>query len=276
MIIIVLLIVNICTVAFLSRYMYRDLRRRSKAVEEKNSELLKMYESIEGFMNTFYTETNALKAEVAEVRANIDDVRLRTASQVKDVFYTETNALKAELTLLKNNAEEVRPRTISQVKDMLYSETDALRAELAEVRAGADAACERVAAQLRDALYAGIDALRSEVALLREDAEELRTRTVPQDKKERAKRGRPRAVREENEPQPGARDAGETGEGGPGTEEAAGAVSAGAPGGETRIDGVMRMHREGKSRQDIAKEMNMTKNEVDLIINLREIMPSGG
>jgi hypothetical protein len=294
-VIIILAIIDVCTAGFavlLCRYIYSDLKRQSKAIEDKNAEMLRMYESIEGFMDTFYTESNALKAEVAEAKANVDDVRVRTASQVKEVFYTETNALKAELEFLRNSMEELRPRTASQVKDMLYSEMNALRSDLADVRADVQDVRTRAASQVKDVFYAETDALKAELSLLRDDVEGLKTRTeaVPQEKKERAKRGRSRAVPAENEREPrarelppeSARDGGATEADEPAfsapsdaaaEKAAASSEAGGAARGESKPESVMRLYREGKSRQSIAKEMNMTKNEVDLIINLREIMP---
>jgi hypothetical protein len=293
--IIVLAIIDVCTAGFavlLCRYIYSDLKRQSKAIEDKNAEMLRMYESIEGFMDTFYTESNALKAEVAEVKANVDDVRVRTAAQVKEVFYTETNALKAEIEFLRNNMEELRPRTASQVKDMFYTETNALRSELADVKADVQDVRTRAATQVKDAFYAETNDLKAELALLRDDVDALKTREAPQEKKERAKRGRPRAVHAEIEREPRASELSpDNASGGVAPEADESALTAprdaggaaeraadGEDGGAARVESkpgeVMRLYREGRSRQSIAKEMNMTKNEVDLIINLREIMPS--
>ncbi|MDR2356600.1 MAG: hypothetical protein LBD92_00735 [Oscillospiraceae bacterium] len=286
----VLVIANICAVIFaalLCRYIYADLRRQSKESREKNSEMLKMYENIEGFMDTFYSETNALKAEVAEVRANVDDVRVRAAAQMKDVFYSETGALRAELGLLKENLEELRSHAAAQFKDLIYTETNSLRSEIAGVKAGVEEVGTRTAEQVKDVFYAETNAFRAELSLLREDVEEMKARTAQQEKKERAKRGRPSAARREVEPEPGrreapqesARDGGADVPAAPDISAAPAAFDAppeaGETRGETKFEGVMRLYREGVPRRNIAKEMNMTKNEVDLIINLRDILPSG-
>jgi hypothetical protein len=181
--IILLVILNICTIAFLSKYIFSDLKRRSADFEEKTGELFKMYEDVEGYMETFYTESDALK--------------------------TKLEALAADVAELKTAIREVS--------------TD--RSEYAKKGRRASAAKPKPSAPSSwDLFGTGEQDNAGEIAAV-------------------------------------------SGESGGDAAEIVPDAAADIPR-ETRLEGVLKLHREGKTHSQIAKELGVTKNEVDLIIKM--------
>jgi hypothetical protein len=209
--IILLVIVNICTIAFLSKYIFSDLKRQSRDFGERAAELLKMYEGVEDFMETFYTESGSLKSEL-----------------------------------------------------------EALTAEVAEMKAGAPAKAARVvsapAATEQTALEPEPEPIQEEIPAKRRRPSEPRKWDLFEAISREASSGIDTASATDSDsaadPAPGESVAGEV------------LDDAGAPVRESKLEGVIRLYREGKTHSQIAKKLSVTKNEVDLIIKMHEDVPA--
>jgi hypothetical protein len=210
--IILLVIVNICTIAFLSKYIFSDLKRQSRDFGEKAAELLKMYEGVEDFMETFYTESGALKSELEALTAEVE--AMKAGAPAKSARAVSAPAAERE-----------------ETETMPVPETTPV-----PVQEEAAAKRPRPSEPRKWDLFEAIS---------REASAGLETATAA-DSDSAA------------DPAPGENAAGEVQD------------DAGAPMRESKLEGVIRLYREGKTHSQIAKKLGVTKNEVDLIIKMHE------
>jgi hypothetical protein len=61
-----------CVIAFLCKYIFSELHRRNRDIQEKEGKLLEMYENVEDFMEVFQTGTRDSKDEMRSLREEIE------------------------------------------------------------------------------------------------------------------------------------------------------------------------------------------------------------
>ncbi|MDR2665234.1 MAG: hypothetical protein LBC21_03010 [Oscillospiraceae bacterium] len=84
-----LIFVLACVIAYLCKYIFSDLHRQNRDLQDREGKLLEMYESVEGFMEDFHRDTNASKAEMRALRGEIESLRETVGRAEAYVAYPE-------------------------------------------------------------------------------------------------------------------------------------------------------------------------------------------
>ncbi|MDR1298923.1 MAG: helix-turn-helix domain-containing protein [Oscillospiraceae bacterium] len=132
-----LIFVMACVIAYLCKYIFSDLHRQNRDLQEKEGKLLEMYENVEDFMEDFQTDTKASKAEMRALRGEIEALKETVGRTETYIGFNEEGRCEAEADYIVK-ADEARslPPHAQQYADAPEGDIIVASADREQIREG--------------------------------------------------------------------------------------------------------------------------------------------